>query len=120
MSPGRLDGLYVVVVDEGGASARVRSIDPGVRTFPVWGAALSSTHGPEPLPAQVGLSWGIVWARGYREPSSQILRSATPRIALIDINNREAKRAVRRVLLDSPNRVFLASGKREPPRVTQQ
>ena len=30
MSPGRLDGLYVVVVDAGGASARVRSIDPWV------------------------------------------------------------------------------------------
>ena len=29
MSPGRLDGLYVVVVVAGGASARVRSIDLG-------------------------------------------------------------------------------------------
>ena len=45
MSPGRLDGLYVVVVDAGGASARVRSIDPGVRTFPVWGAG-AQQHAP--------------------------------------------------------------------------
>ena len=51
MSPGRLDGLYVVVVDAGGASARVRSIDPGVRTFPVWGpGALSSTAGRSHFP----------------------------------------------------------------------
>ena len=77
MSPGRLDGLYVVVVDAGGASARVRSIDPGVRTFPpslFGGRALKAARRAEATSRtgpEVGFRWGIVWARGYREPSSR-------------------------------------------------
>ena len=51
MSPGRLDGLYVVVVDAGGASARVRSIDPWGPNVPCLGAGAKQHGGPEPLPA---------------------------------------------------------------------